>query len=492
MKNAKKLLLLSLTAATALYASGDDEILKRLEALEKEVSSLKKENIQLKDTITKSNKEEMSDELGALEDRLDGIETMALLDKINLGLGFQTRMENYEKTLADGSKFSDNNIWSTKLNLNMSANITDTLNFNGRLTMFKYWADSDPNLLSSRDSMQGRRPNDSTLYVERAYVDWTVLNGEIPIIVTLGRQPSSDGPSHNFKDNTVRKSTYSALAFDGAADGVVLTTNFSKKTGMENNALRIAYGKAYQAHDNTYPTYSFTGTQIESMSNAELEDTNIIGVFLDGAIPGVNNSLVQFGYVNISNLVYTDMTNAQNSNENLGDFELYGLMAEVTNLMGSGLDLFAHYGISKASPNGKFVGMVGLLSVDMNGDGVADMIEKDGSAYWLGMRYALPSNFGKIGYEFNHGSKGWFNLTVGSNDMVNKLATRGNAHEVYYIYDINRYAYLKAGYQMIDYDYTGSGDFRGAPMSINDALAAGYTNTVDKLSNLYFSFNILY
>jgi len=380
--------------------------------------------------------------------------------------------------------------------LKLARDITEDLKFNGRLSMYKYWADSDPNLQSSRDSMQGRRPGDSALYVERAYVDWVMKEGEIPLILTLGRQPSSDGPSHNFKDNTVRKSTYSALAFDGAADGAVLTANLAKSTGMENNAFRIAYGKGYQAHENTYPTnLNFTGSDLNTTSGANLEDTTIIGFFLDGAIPTISNTLVQLGYVTMSDLVFTDMStgnvNKMGSNENLGDFAIYGVMAEGTNLFDSGLDLFAHYGISKASPNGRFVGGYGLNSSDTNGDGVADKAEEDGSAYWLGFRYTIPNNLGKFGYEYNHGSKGWFNMTVGSNSLTNKLATRGDAHEIYYLYELNRYAHLKAGYQMIDYEYTGSGDYRGAPLSIAEALAAN-TNPIDELSNIYFSFNILF
>jgi hypothetical protein len=94
----------------------------------------------------------------------------------------------------------------------------------------------------------------------------------------------------------------------------------------------------------------------------------------------------------------------------------------------------------------------------------------------------------KIGVEYNQGSKNWFSFTQGSNSLTNKLATRGSAVEVYYIQPINRYASLRFGAEMIDYDYVGSGYQIGAPMSVSDM---GGT-TLDKLNNFYLLFNLIY
>ena len=91
--------------------------------------------------------------------------------------------------------------------------------------------------------MQGRRPNDSSIFLERAYVDWTVLDGNVPLTLTIGRQPSSDGPSHQFKDNTVRKATYSALSFDGAADGIVATLGLAATGIPRITSYNVCYTK---------------------------------------------------------------------------------------------------------------------------------------------------------------------------------------------------------------------------------------------------------
>lgn len=355
----------------------------------------------------------------------------------------------------------------------MASEITDNMRFTGRLVMYKNWADNGSTYTySSMDPMQGRRPSDSSIFVDRAYVDWTVLKGDVPVALTIGRQPSSDGPSHQFKDNTVRKSTYSALSFDGGADGVVATVGLEKLTGIPEAALRVGYGKGYQ--DDSGVNY---------VGNGGLQDSNVMGVFFDSSL-GLNGSLLQLSAVKATDVV----SNVPGDNQNIGDVNLYTAMVEFTNIADTNLDLFAHYAQSVATPNG-MTSVYGPYNMGLLTYTRGDTDSKTGNAYWLGGRYTINSdmlNNPRIGLEYNHGSKNWFSFTQGSNDVTNKLATRGSATEAYYIQPINRYAYLRAGAQFIDYDYTGSGMQIGAPMSVTG------TTELDKLTNYYLLFNVSY
>lgn len=86
---------------------------------------------------------------------------------------------------------------------------------------------------------------------------------------------------------------------------------------------------------------------------------------------------------------------------------------------------------------------------------------------YAGFRYTIPGDFlndAKIGFEFNHGSKYWFSYTWGSSELYNKLATRGNVYDIYYIQPFNDNLFLRTGYTLVDYEYTGSGMHLGAPM----------------------------
>ncbi|MFA6143315.1 MAG: DUF3373 family protein [Sulfurimonas sp.] len=417
-----------------------------------------------------------------MEDRVDKVETASMVNKINWGVDFRTRVDSFKQTAANGIKSSNDDVWSNRLRLNMSSIITDDMKFTGRVVMYKNWADSYAYPYAGMDPMQGRRPSDSTLSVDRAYVDWTVLKGEVPVALTIGRQPSSDGPSHQFKDNTVRKSTYSALSFDGGADGVVATVGLQKLTGIPELALRVGYGKGYQQNTGA----SYTGA-------AGISDTKVGGVFLDAGL-GIAGSLVQISAVKATNVVSNTVDAKGSTNANIGDVSLYTAMVEFTNLANTNLDLFAHYAMSVSSPNGvtsSYYGMpMGLLT-----NTTGDTAEKTGHAFWVGGRYTFENallNNPRVGLEYNHGSKNWFSFTQGSNDVTNKLATRGDAVEAYYIQPINRYAYLRVGAQVINYDYSGSGMQIGAPTAMALIPAPNNALVLDKLTNYYLLFNVNY
>lgn len=483
------------TVAAALYllpssslAITNEELLKRMESLEAEVKESKKQNAEFKSQIAGLQagiKSQMQKELGGVEERIDSLETTVLMNKINLGLGFRNRADFYSGKKVDGSKTANDNVWTTKFHLNMDSQITDNMKFTGRLAMYKYWATNagigNAQNMSVYDPIQGRRPADSTVFAERAYVDYLIdKDWSVPVTLTIGRQPSSDGPSHQFKDNTVRKSTYSALGFDGAADGLVATADLEKATGVENAAVRLAYGKGYQAYNTTNGSTQYIDT------SSGVKDTQFYAMFIDGSIPAIKGSLLQFGYVKAMNVT------GMSGGANLGNIDIFGLMAEFTNISETGLDLFAHYGISKTDGNTNYVtipgyGNVGLMGMQMMGDLGEN---RSGNALWVGGRYALPfAKAGKIGYEYNRGSKYWISFTNAANDLTNKLATRGSAHEVYYIQPINRYAHLRAGAQFIDYDYAGSGSHLGTPMKLGDM---GTQNELKSLTNYYLLFNLLF
>jgi len=426
-----------------------------------------------------------------VEDNLGAVETRSYSDKIQLGLGMRVEANNYSTTYANGSSpANEGAIWRTKLNINMKSKIADNLKFTGRLSTYKNWGDSSPDYLGMTDvdSRQGRTPdNSNALYVERAYLDWYMTKGKVPLTLTIGRQPSSDGPSYQIKEGTARKGTYDALAFDGAADGVVLTANLSKVTPGKT-ALRITYGKPNN------------GSNYQS----DLKDTTALGVFIDKECEAIKyKHLIQAYYVvakdlnanprafdmNSSSPTYMTVT----GDKNIGDFDIYGAMFEIQNV--NKFDFFIHYSYSIAKPNGKTIQWgtqnVGLLSSASTVDG-ASTDDKTGDAIWLGTRYKVDANYA-VGAEYNKGSQYWFSATYAPNDPMNKLATRGDAIELYASKKINKFANIRVGYVDINYDYTGSGMHLGTPMKIDDPRVVGADNqAIKEKTNTYITFNVLF
>lgn len=471
-----KLLIMKMQERLDKYEKQREEDLKKLQAYMEQVKT---------ESTNEKQTDAIKNNIGDIEERLDVVEMRSYLDKIQLGLGFKTEANNIQTKYANGSSpAKEDIIFRTKLNINMKASISDSLKFTGRLSSYKNWGDSNVDGLAfaTIDSRQGRTPdNSSAVYLERAYLDYEINpNDNVPVTLTIGRQPSSDGPSYQIKEGLERKGTYDALALDGAADGIVLTANLNKY--LENTSFRVAYGIG----SNTSNNNSATST---------VKDTKLTGYFLDKSIKGFGeNNLFQVYYVTAKDF-NADASGLSGANDvNIGDYDIYGAMFEVQNI--SNFDAFLHIAKSEAKPNGQYLGY------DINGDGTVSAGEgfgllttngmgtyedKSGHAFWLGARYNLGT--WAIGAEYNKGSKNWFSLTYAPNDPLNKLATRGDAYEIYISKSISRFANFRLGYIDINYDYTGSGMHVGSPISINDPAAA--LNIKEK-TNTYLTFNVLF
>jgi len=472
----KKILFGALLAALSTQSVNAQEQATSIEDLQKEITALKEE---LK-SYSKKQKENRQD-IEDLYDYTEKTETLVLQDKLKLSLGYKVNMDNFSKKLADGTEVRNNSVFSSKFMLNIKADIAENMKFYTRFSMYKYWGNGRVHQYSSYDNMQGRVPSVSTLFVERAYFDWFLnREGKLPFALTIGRLPTSDGPSQQFKANTTRKGTYSALLYDGASDGIVGTINLSKVTNYDGTYLRLGYAKGYlYTEQSPYVTNAFIGTD-----NKNLKDTDVYGIFLDTKFFGMKRSLIQLSYSKMFNVIANQLDPNSKQNTNLGDFSMYGAMLELNDIKETGLDLFTHFGYSQAYPNGNSYANFGSLLSNAN-----ETDQKNGYAVWVGTRYALDKKKTvKLGAEYNHGSKNWTSLTQGAFDFYNKLSTRGDAYEAYLIYEINRNADIRIGYLTIDYKYSKSAWFVGESQEIANLT----TKDVDRVDSFYLKMSINY
>ena len=103
-------------------------------------------------------------------------------------------------------------------------------------------------------------------------------------------------------------------------------------------------------------------------------------------------------------------------------------------------------------------------------------VNHDGGMFYAGVRYNFPQNDGrtKIGFEFNHGTKYWFNFAQAEDDIIApKTDTRGNVYETYLTHRIYDRFIVKLGYIRYNYDYSGSGWHVGAPKDLDTAFHPG-------------------
>ncbi len=441
----------------------------------------------------------MADDINNIYDTLDQVETKTLKDRINLGAEYRLRYDSYkykDLRVTDYSTMpptptvhtteNDDSNFTNRFRINMNANISKSLKFHARLAAYHAWGDHDENTVANfyNDGNAVHALGDNGLKIDRFYVDWIPQGFPVPLAITVGRHPSSEGPPTEYKENRKRQSTYPALIFDGEADGIVATLGLERYIGLQNAGLRLAYGKVYRSDTND--------TDVSWLDNDNTQDSDIAAAFFESKIPFVPNSLMVFSYAHVFDMPANMIDGEMTDGVILGDLDLFGVHFQASDIAKSGLDLYVSGSINETDPNDDSATNLafGTSMLALNGAPVAnadDVESKTGWSVVAGFRYTMPIkalNNPKLGFEYNHGSKYHFTMTSGANELYNKLATRGDAYELYYIQPVSRHLFFRAGYTHVDYDFTGSGQPAWEPIRL-DRLDLDTT-----MDNIYFLMDV--
>jgi hypothetical protein len=386
---------------------------------------------------------------------------------------------------------TDNDIlYTTRLRLNLAADVADDVSFTGRLSMYKPWGAStqtvmfngQPNTLNTDANWPGV-PGDATLKVDRAYFTWNNLFQQ-PVYLSLGRRPSTEGPPLHYRHDEMRAGTPMGTIIDFQFDGATLGWHVA-----ENSTLRACYGLGYESQygqgmtsvENALKDAQFFGFNIDAWDTPKMQvQTTLARAFditdgFDGMIILPNNPVS--GQPMPGPIVTRFSPSA-----NLGDFDLASVLLSRTD---GPIDWFATASWSKSRPVDATGPFGGLMS-----DPYDTPESHNGSMYYLGARYSLKNGKTKVGLEWNKGSQYWFNFTPAADDILGaKTATRGTATEAYLTHRFAQKFVAKLSWIAYAYDYTGSGWHVGAPKELGDAPVVQGFPTWDKASMLTLSFS---
>lgn len=444
-------------------------------------------------------------ELADITTRIEKNERHVATDRIDWYGDFRVKADSlrYEDVRWMGQKYNLHNdiLYTSRLRLGMKAKVASNVNFSGRLSMYKNWADSTgvkmmDSFSTTMDGTNGGNTTGDWMRVERAYFDWKDIGGS-NFYLSIGRRPSTYGPPSQYRENEMRGGTPSGHLVHFNFDGITAGYKLSDITGIEGQTIRFCYGQGYE---------SAIGNG-ELMGQSDVRDTHLGGFNIDIINDGttfVQATLfkatdVTDGFKGLAVMPMSDtdgdgIPDIPNTNgyisrvqatDNIGDLYLggFGFAREEMN----GINWFASFGWTQANPNGKSGPYGGLLS-DYDGNTKA----RDGYSVYAGVQ--VPAPMGKAGLEYNQGSKYWMPFSIGQDDMIGpKLATRGQVYEGYYIFDVNPKMFIKLGGIYYDYEYTGSGVPVGKPVKVEDAGTApvhGMMPAIDKAWDTYASLTV--
>ncbi len=397
--------------------------------------------------------------------------------------------------------YRNKSLFTNRFRLGMKVKAAENIEFKGRLAMYKTWGmQSNPtsngpymmNQFAQMDGATTRQPNDSLLRVDRAYINWTNIAG-LPIWFSIGRRPTTDGPPAHLRMGTGKRMAtpinYMDYAFDGASLGMVFDNPIDF---MGYSKIRFCYGRGFEAgpleHSNNLDDMDFAGFSWDFINKGD-RFANIQS-FWAGNIINVPDGVDFPNPLEVA----TGVGNGTLDKENLGDLyhTTFVYMDKVDNL-----HYFVTAGWSHTDPDG-----CDEMGSTLLGSWWDDPGQKDGYSVYTGIRYDFDDLGLKVGLEYNYGTEYWISMSPGHDDLtMSKLATRGHVGEIYAIYDLpvgellneNCKAFMRLGYQHYEFNYTGSGNWLGAPVDVDDLddpLNAQFFNPVDKMDQAYLTMEV--
>jgi hypothetical protein len=468
------------------------------------------------------------------------------VDRLEIGAEIRTRIDWYDFRGRDNKPFTNDPQGerlhervhlqpSNRFRLNLRTQISDNLKFTSRLTMMHHWSDDDFSAYPDVNFLNSTRvPGNLNLKVERAYVDYFFQPHELfPMAFTFGKLPSTDGLPTDLRENTPRKSTYPAIAYNVESDGIAMSLDLEPLTHIPQTAARTIVALRYDDHEKY-----FMGNELSDKSGVYRVDEKAMDPvyflvfqleshfpdFFGGLLAMMNVLYIpqapkpDFRYNDILAPFYEDDEKAPLSTrgeDSLGYLTKYTLFIESKQFFGFNFDWFAglSYLRTHAKSATEFILKPRNLDTPIDLDpllareayellkGYGATYEKeleslknaptpigllnndgrsshDAHCIHVGGRIDVPIPMKqppKFGVEYNHGSRYWSNFGEASEDPLHKLTTRGEAWDFYLLQPVSRFFIMRMGYTVTLHDYDQNLSFYyGEPLAIDHKITNMY------------------
>ena len=413
------------------------------------------------------------------------------------------------------NKFDVDNddVYTSRFRLNLKAKYNSHLDFAGRLAMYKVWGDSagvNVNRGSLNDiTLDGNtstHPHGDIIHLERAYINYHDTYFNVPLNFSVGRRPATEGPPLEYRNYSLEGGSPLATIINWQFDGMSFDVGLEDVTQVPGLDVKFCYGVGFEGE---------YGNSTSMNPEADVNDSRLFGIIATLYNDDVTSAVVNWarafdvtdGFIGTTVMpftvnkgpggVYTFSPNTGGyvsrvePTTSIGMWDAVSLLLRTNfeELVGADIDFFIAGSWSHTSPStiskNPFYELMGMGLLSSNGN----LESQDGYSIYAGARIPMPLD-GKLGLEYNYGSKYWFNFTGAEDSLVgSKLATRGHVFEGYYIQPIyGEHFFLKLSGQYYNYEYSGSGNPLGKPVKISSMSSLDALFPVmDKVWLIYLS-----
>ena len=542
------IVILTMALPPASRAADDTQNLrKQIDAMKEQMDALQKKLDQMEAQSAKQAEDSQE-----IQDRLDKAELHTATDKLSLGVDFRTRADSIHyqdiriapaaftgqfflspadggfngMTLndlqtnlaaaaaagmippADKADADNDIIYTNRFRMEMKSRINSQLTFGGRLAAYKVFGDSTGVKFNQGslgdvtfDGNTSSLPHGDTIRLERAFFNYKFDTETVPINLSVGRRPSTEGPPLEYRNNSLEGGSPLATIINWQFDGASLTFGLEEAVGIPGASLKLCYGVGFEGDWGN--SSSLASTQ------PDVDDVHMYGLIANVYDDDVSSAVLTYAHASDITDGFTGLTvmpfivskedrNLDGTDEyyftansggyisrlepmtNIGDWDAASLLLR-TNLAEklADIDLFlagswSHTNPSQISRN-PFYQIMGQGLLSSNGN----LESQDGYSVYAGIIFNLPWD-ARLGLEYNWGSEYWLNFTGAEDSLVaSKLAARGQVWEMYWHQQIFRdNFFVTLGGQYYDYEYTGSGNPLGAPVKISEVNSLDALNAV--------------
>jgi hypothetical protein len=440
MKAAIKIGLLTSALLVSSGIAEDADIQKELDALKAQISKLEK-------------KQKKTDK------KLSQVKVQSANDNVKLSVDYRVGWDSmhydgyfYDNTGAKNTVDKQNpSLLTSRFYLDMAAAPTDNLVFKGRLAVYSTWGSHlfvDDAAL--KDWSGSSKASDTVMRLKEAYFLYSNEIGDQPIKFSVGRRPSTNGFLANYRENEANPG--SPLAHITNMEVTAAMVMFQWDRFIDGAYTKFVYGRAHAGeHEDVYGDAAYGRTPYAYIDDISEDDPVDFLV-----IPGVayNNGQYQIMY-EWAHIFDTKGKNIATSTTKVaaGEADLYSIGLKIDGIGEEISDFLDNttFFISGARTSYHANDGYSLIGSESGGS-------KSGASIWTGIIIPdMITEDGKLGFEYNQGSKYWTPMTWAEDTAIgSKIAVRGKAYEAYWNFNLFGEKYLPAQvrYTHVQHDYT--------------------------------------
>lgn len=400
---------------------------------------------------------ELKTNLSEMQEQLDKVQEHDAKDNIKFTVDFRSEYNyinydydkySYKGTDLSGTSKGNDNLLATRLFLNMKSSPVDKLTFTGQLAAYGVWGGhaygfEDPTLKGWSSSSKA---SDTLFRIRQAYFVYSdEFSNGLPYSFSIGRRQSTDGFLANHREGNAESGSPLAHITNMEADAAMVKLDLGKY--VKGAFVKTIFGRAHTGNG-VETIYDNGGYRPYAIEDGDVNENVDFLIFL-GNLYDNGQYKVMFEHAFIFNTKGQNLS-TEDISVDAGTAYLDAISFQMTgvgDMINDFLDdttLFASIATTQYNPDSGYQ----LLGSTDN---------ETGYSVWAG--FTIPDMMtekGKIGFEYNHGSKYWTPMTWAEDSIMgSKVAVRGDAYEAYWNFNMfglkNLTGQVRYTYEQHDY-----------------------------------------